>query len=62
MSLRDQACYTLELQPSQVDPAVVELLEVAGASRERRYARVRESKEGEAYSSALYGTSVTLVL
>lgn len=55
MSLRDQACYTLELQPSESDPAVLELLEVVGGSKQPRYARVKEGREGEAYSSALYG-------
>lgn len=57
MSLRDQACYTLELQPSPSDPGLLELVEVVGVSKEPRYARVRESKDGEAYSSALYGAS-----
>lgn len=57
MSLRDQSCYTLELQQSPSDPAVVELVELDGTRRESRYARVREGKHGEAYSAAVFGGS-----
>jgi hypothetical protein len=57
MSLRDTACYTLTLKPSTTDPKVVELTSIQGRREEHRFARVREQKEGEAYSSAIYGTS-----
>ena len=61
MSLRDAACYTLTLIPSLKDPTVVELVEnyngpAEGDRRQiARFARVREDREGEVYSAAIYG-------
>jgi hypothetical protein len=57
MSLRDLACYTLTLKPSTVDPTVIELTSTESGREEHRFARVREQKEGEAYSSSIYGES-----
>lgn len=55
MSLRDQACYTLQLQPSSTDPDISELHQVEGVRKEVRYARVKEVREGEVCSAAIYG-------
>lgn len=55
MSLRDLACYTLTLKPHEKDPKVTELVSVEGGREEHRFARVREEREGEAYSSSIYG-------
>lgn len=57
MSLRDQACYTLNLQPSATDPNVLELVEVDGVRREPRYARLKEVRVdlGETQSASIYG-------
>jgi len=60
MSLRDLACYTLTLQPHASDPNVTELVTVENGREEHRFARVREQREGEAYSSAIYGKSFRL--
>jgi hypothetical protein len=57
MSLRDLACYTLTFKSSPSDPKVAELVTVERGREETRFARVREQKEGEAYSSAIYGMS-----
>ncbi|WVQ85240.1 hypothetical protein IAT38_007405 [Cryptococcus sp. DSM 104549] len=55
MSLRDTSCYTLTLSPSPRDPAVMELVETVAVGRdEARYARVKERREGEVYSAAIY--------
>ncbi|KAK8866030.1 hypothetical protein IAR55_001181 [Kwoniella newhampshirensis] len=57
MSLRDTSCYTLTLRLSPSDSSVVELVESLGPAKgneEPRYARVRERKENETYSAALY--------
>lgn len=59
MSLRDLACYTLTLKPHEKDPKVTELVSVENGREEHRFARVREVKDGEAYSSSIYGTSST---
>lgn len=57
MSLRDLACYTLNIQPSSTDPNIVELVEVEGVKREPRYARVKEPSvgPGENYTAGIYG-------
>jgi hypothetical protein len=57
MSLRDQSCYTLTIQPSATDPNIIELVEVVGVKREARYARVKEAKGdgGQTYTTATYG-------
>jgi hypothetical protein len=61
MSLRDTACYTLTVVNSTREPGVVELGEASSSRREEaRYARVREKREKEAYSSVLYGTSLVV--
>lgn len=57
MSLRDLACYTLTLKPHEQDPKVTELVSVENGREEHRFARVREVKDGEAYSSSIYGMS-----
>jgi hypothetical protein len=57
MSLRDLACYTLTLKPHEKDPKVTELVSVENGREEHRFARVREVKDGEAYSSSIYGMS-----
>ncbi|WWD17771.1 hypothetical protein CI109_102212 [Kwoniella shandongensis] len=58
MSLREASCYTLTLSPAAKDPAVVELLESFGpptkGKETPRYARVKERREDEAYSAAVY--------
>ncbi|RXK37566.1 hypothetical protein M231_05191 [Tremella mesenterica] len=56
MALRDAACYTLLIQPTK-DTSIAEIVEEgpSGSTRsEARYARVREKREGEAYSSVVY--------
>jgi hypothetical protein len=58
MSLRDLACYTLTVKPHTSDLNVTELVAVENGKEEHRFARVREQKEGEAYSAAIYGMSV----
>ena len=61
MSLRDAACYTLTLVPSLQDPKVLELVENYNGpssgprAQVSRFARVRETKEGEVYSAAIHG-------
>jgi hypothetical protein len=62
MSLRDQSCYTLILQPSASDPSVVELVEINGIKREPRYARVKERRDdaSEVYSAVIYGKYAAL--
>lgn len=63
MALRDKACYTLSLVPSLRDPNVLELVEAGvGLKGEARYARVRETRDGEVYSSVLYGESLDNVV
>jgi len=57
MSLRDLACYTLTLKPHEQDPKVTELVAVENGREEHRFARVREVRDGEAYSSSIYGMS-----
>ncbi|OWZ28810.1 hypothetical protein C361_06554 [Cryptococcus neoformans Tu259-1] len=57
MSLRDKSCYTLTIHPSGTDPAVLELVESMGpatGNEEPRYARVKETRQDEGYSSAIY--------
>lgn len=61
MSLRDTACYTLTISPSASSAGVTELLEsldIAASTPRARYARLREKREGEAYSSVIYGRSL----
>lgn len=58
MSLRDKSCYTLTIHPSNTDPAIFELIESVGpatGNEKPRYARVKETREDESYSSAIYG-------
>lgn len=58
MSLRDKACYTLTLDPSPLQPGIIELNEflVDGSkAHQAQYIRAREEKEGEAYSASVYG-------
>lgn len=58
MSLRDKSCYTLTIHPSGTDPAVLELVESMGpatGNEEPRYARVKETRQDEGYSSVIYG-------
>ena len=58
MALRDKACYTLTLNPNTADPSMLELLEPPAppsGKSEARYVRMRESREGEAYSGTIYG-------
>ena len=57
MSLRDTACYTLNVVPSATDPRVVELVEPKrpAGNGEARYVRVREAQDGETYSCLIYG-------
>ncbi len=63
MSLRDLACFTLEIKPSTKGPSLIELVQrVSDGREEARYARVREKVEGEAYSAAMYGTSLLSLL
>jgi len=57
MSLRDLACYTLTLKPHEQDQKVTELVSAENGREEHRFARVREVKDGEAYSSSIYGMS-----
>jgi hypothetical protein len=57
MSLRDLSCYTLTLKPHEQDPKVTELVSVENGREEHRFARVREVRDGEAYSSSIYGMS-----
>jgi len=57
MSLRDLACYTLTLRPLEQNSKVTELVSVENGREEHRFARVREVKDGEAYSSSIYGMS-----
>lgn len=57
MSLRDLACYTLTLKPHEKDSKVIELVSVENGREEHRFARVREVRDGEAYSSSIYGMS-----
>ncbi|ORY33706.1 hypothetical protein BCR39DRAFT_518688 [Naematelia encephala] len=61
MSLRDTACYTLHLIPSSQDPNIIEAVEnlIADAENTARYARVREVREGEIYSAAIYDPLTT---
>ncbi|KJE05046.1 hypothetical protein I311_01139 [Cryptococcus gattii NT-10] len=57
MSLRDKSCYTLTIHPSDADPAIFELMESVGpatGNEKPRYARVKETREDEGYSSAIY--------
>ncbi|KIR97263.1 hypothetical protein L804_05445 [Cryptococcus deuterogattii 2001/935-1] len=57
MSLRDKSCYTLTIHPSNTDPAIFELIESVGpatGNEKPRYARVKETREDESYSSAIY--------
>ncbi|WVW82428.1 hypothetical protein I302_104438 [Kwoniella bestiolae CBS 10118] len=57
MALRDANCYTLTLSQSNTDPSIIQLSESFGqlANKvEPRYARVREKRDDEAYSSAIY--------
>jgi hypothetical protein len=61
MSLRDLACYTLTLKPHEQDPKVTELVSVENGREEHRFARVREVRDGEAYSSSIYGMSYHLI-
>jgi hypothetical protein len=60
MSLRDLACYTLTLKPHEKDPNVTELVSVENGREEHRFARVREERDGEVYSSSIYGMSPPL--
>lgn len=58
MSLRDKSCYTLTIHPYNTDPAIFELIESVGpatGNEKPRYARVKETREDESYSSAIYG-------
>lgn len=58
MSLRDKSCYTLTIHASSTDPAVLQLVESMGPAtgyEEPRYARVKETRHDESYSSAIYG-------
>ena len=57
MSLRDLACYTLTLRPHEKDKNVTELISVENGREEHRFARLREERDGEAYSSSIYGMS-----
>jgi hypothetical protein len=58
MALRDTACYTLTINPSANNVDFAELTETnARGQSEARYVRMREQKEGEAYSGVIYGTS-----
>jgi hypothetical protein len=61
MSLRDLACYTLTLKPHEQDPKVTELVSVENGREEHRFARVREVRDGEAYSSSIYGMSFDFI-
>jgi len=61
MSLRDLACYTLALKPHEQDPKVTELVSVENGREEHRFARVREVRDGEAYSSSIYGMSFDFI-
>jgi hypothetical protein len=61
MSLRDLACYTLTLKPHEQDPKVTELVSVENGREEHRFARVREVRDGEAYSSSIYGMSFCFI-
>ncbi|KAE8542855.1 hypothetical protein D1P53_000918 [Cryptococcus gattii VGV] len=57
MSLRDKSCYTLTIRPSNTDLAIFELIESVGpatGNEKPRYARVKETREDESYSSAIY--------
>ncbi|UOH85243.1 hypothetical protein LQV05_002062 [Cryptococcus neoformans] len=57
MSLRDKSCYTLTIHPSGTDPAILELVESMGpatGNEEPRYARVKETRQDEGYSSVIY--------
>ncbi|EAL17444.1 hypothetical protein CNBM1370 [Cryptococcus deneoformans B-3501A] len=57
MSLRDKSCYTLTIHASSTDPAVLQLVESMGPAtgyEEPRYARVKETRHDESYSSAIY--------
>ena len=60
MSLRDLACYTLTLRPNEKDKNVTELISVENGREEHRFARVREERDGESYSSSIYGMSFLL--
>jgi hypothetical protein len=58
MALRDKSCYTLTIQPSASQPGVTELIEflVDGSpTSQAQYARLREDREGESYSSIIFG-------
>lgn len=64
MALRDKGLYTLRLLPAAQNPTVLEVVEggsIPGAGPsstgggDARFARVREGREGEVYSSVLYG-------
>jgi hypothetical protein len=57
MSLRDKACPFLTLVQSETNPAIVEFREGTTISYKGdvRYGRVREPRDGEVYSSVLYG-------
>ena len=61
MSLRDLACYTLTLKPHEQDSKVTELVSVEHGREEHRFARVREVRDGEAYSSSIYGMSFDFI-
>lgn len=61
MSLRDLACYTLILKPHEKDSKVTELVSVENGREEHRFARVRDERDGEAYSSSIYGMSLILL-
>ncbi|KAK1926542.1 hypothetical protein DB88DRAFT_482226 [Papiliotrema laurentii] len=55
MALRDTACYTLTINPSANNVDFAELTETnARGQSEARYVRMREQKEGEAYSGVIY--------
>nr|ODN99764.1 hypothetical protein L204_02200 [Cryptococcus depauperatus CBS 7855] len=61
MALRDKSCYTLTLKPSAARSSVVELIESYGPARgdePPRYARVKETKEEEGYSAAIFESDV----
>jgi hypothetical protein len=61
MALRDTNCYTLFFVPSTSDPSITEVVEELfppGKTRKAKYARLRECKEGETYSSGIYGESL----
>ncbi|OCF55343.1 hypothetical protein L486_06823 [Kwoniella mangroviensis CBS 10435] len=61
MALRDANCYTLTVGQSSTDPSIIQLSESLGQlgnKDEPRYARVREKRDDEAYSSAIYGEYV----